>query len=86
MTSFGTINALKVACPKCGTAKGRPCQARNHFGKWSGVRPHRERMDAGIRAEALATKPYNCPTCGSDDKTLYIRCNCPMCPDGRDPR
>jgi hypothetical protein len=28
--------------------------------------------------------PYRCPTCRSTDETLYIVCNHPMCPDGRD--
>lgn len=30
--------------------------------------------------------PYKCPTCGSSDPDLYIRCHDPMCPDGRDQR
>lgn len=27
---------------------------------------------------------YRCPTCRSTDETLYIICNHPACPDGRD--
>lgn len=27
---------------------------------------------------------YLCPTCGVSDPDCYIRCNHPMCPDGRD--
>lgn len=29
---------------------------------------------------------YECPSCGTNDPNLYIRCNDPRCPDGRDPR
>ena len=28
-------------------------------------------------------QPYECPVCGGD-KTAYLRCNHPMCTDGRD--
>ena len=27
---------------------------------------------------------YSCPTCGHGDPNAYLRCNHPMCPDGRD--
>lgn len=27
---------------------------------------------------------YRCPTCTSTDDTAYVRCQHPMCPDGRD--
>lgn len=29
---------------------------------------------------------YSCPTCGTSNKTAYVMCNHPMCPDGRDQR
>jgi hypothetical protein len=29
---------------------------------------------------------YVCPSCGTSDPNLYIRCNDPPCPDGRDQR
>lgn len=30
--------------------------------------------------------PYECPTCSDSNPNLYLRCNHPMCPDGRDQR
>lgn len=30
--------------------------------------------------------PYSCPTCDSTNPNLFIRCNHPECPDGRDQR
>lgn len=27
---------------------------------------------------------YICDTCGTNDRTRYVRCNHPMCPDGHD--
>ena len=35
-----------VACPKCGAEQWQPCTAPNHTGGVSGVRPHKERIDA----------------------------------------
>lgn len=29
-------------------------------------------------------EPYECGVCGSPSTTRYLRCNHPMCPDGRD--
>lgn len=37
------------------------------------------------RAKVLVGN-YVCPSCGTTDPNLYIRCNDPTCPDGRDQR
>lgn len=34
----------------------------------------------------MMKKPYECPVCGTDDPSGYMRCYRPGCTDGRDPR
>jgi hypothetical protein len=37
----------KFKCPKCRAPIGQPCRSKNHQGGYSGVRPHKERMQSG---------------------------------------
>lgn len=42
-TKASRKRAMKVKCPRCRAEPGSPCRARNHYGSWSGVRPHKQR-------------------------------------------